>query len=80
MAFPTVTEANALRQSYINTLPARLEAAVRSAAASGASSVVFSYAPAADVDATNFRTNVLLPAGWANSVVNTTDKTITVAP
>lgn len=80
MAFPTLTECIVLRNSYIAQLPARLEAAVRSAASSGASSVVFGYSPASDAAAQNFVTNTVVPAGWTTSSVDTVNKTITVAP
>lgn len=64
MAFITKTEAGTLRQSFIASLPDRIDAIVRQAAAGGAASVLVSYAPASVAQANNFRTTVLIPAGW----------------
>jgi hypothetical protein len=76
----TTAEAAALRTSFILQMPARIEAAIRAAAQSGASSVVFAYAPASDAQAQAFATSTLIPAGWASTTVNTTNQTITIAP
>lgn len=72
------SEAAPIVQAFINRLPDRLEAALRAAAASGQTTLVFGYAPATDAEAQAFRTNTLVPQGWS-VVVNTTDKTLTVS-
>lgn len=81
----TITQANLLRAQFIASLPARLDAAILSAAAAGQTSLIFSYSPETDANATTYLNNVIKPAppgggGWANSTIDTVNKTITVAP
>lgn len=74
----TKAEAAILRQSYITQMPARIEALIRAAAASGANSVIFNYAPAPDVDAQTFATGTLAAAGWT-ATVDTVNKILTIS-
>ncbi|HKP07588.1 MAG TPA: hypothetical protein VJU58_10090 [Microbacterium sp.] len=70
----TKAEAQQWRQSFISQMPARLEAAIKAAALSGQTSLVFPYAPVPSAQVDNFITNTMTPAGWTcvNDAANST--------
>lgn len=76
----TKLQALAFRAQYIATFPDRLDAAIKAAAIAGATSVTLSYTPETNANATNYLNNVIIPAGWTSSTIDTTAQTITVAP
>ena len=76
----TKAQALAFRQAFIATFPSRLDTAIKNAALAGQTSVTVSYAPDTNANATNFLNNVVIPAGWSSSTIDTTAQTITVAP
>ena len=76
----TKAQAQAFQTAYIASFPDRLDALIIQAAQNGLTSVTISYLPTADGVATTFLNNVIKPAGWASSTIDTVGKTITVAP
>lgn len=77
----TKTQALAFQIAYIQTLPDRVDAAIKAAAVSGQVSTTMSYLPASDAQATAFiAAAVGPPNNWTTSTVDTVAKTITIAP
>lgn len=59
----TKAQAGALQQSYIASLPERIENIIKAAASAGLTSVVVSWSPASQAQATAFKA-VLESNGW----------------
>lgn len=76
-----------MRQTYVNNLPTRIDAAITAAAQAALSSftVTVSYVPAGDGFATQTMNDYKRGinndgGGWTNSSIDTVAKTITIAP